>query len=169
MAAIKFRARMSAGPSRLIWSVCVTTTAALTVMMLLAWLSDANSKREIEAVTLPEAMTAREDHREYDLVVNVTREGIIRVRGKTCTVERLYTLLARARVRRAASEDREPLVKIRCDAATPYAHWLAVMESCQRAGIYEVSFGVAQKHRDYALPPEAQLEESNTYELEKEG
>ncbi len=169
MAAIKFRARMPAGPSRLIWSVCVTTTAALAVMMLLAWQSDDDSTMEIEPVTLPEAMTARESHREYDLVVNVTREGVIRVRGKTCTVERLYTLLARARVRRASAARREPLVKIRCDAAAPYGHVLAVIASCQRAGIREVSFGVAQKHRDYAPHPGAQLEESIPYEPEKEG
>jgi len=135
---------MPAGPSRFVWAVCLVITAALALMMTGIIVEE--SKLEIEALCLPEAVAAREDPRGYDLVVNVMRDGTIRVRGETCTVEGLDRLLARARVRRAAAVGRDPLVKIRCDADAPYSHVLAVIEGCQQAGIYEVSFGVAQKH-----------------------
>jgi biopolymer transport protein ExbD len=102
-----------------------------------------DGKLEIEAVTLPEALTAKADNRRYDLIVNVMRDGTYRVHGRTRSSEELAAVLMR---RSAAAGGRVPLVKIRCDADAPYKYVQTVMEHCKGAGVHEVSFGVAQRH-----------------------
>ncbi len=141
MTRIGFRAATPPGPRKVLWKICAATTVAFSLGVLLLY--NESGKYEVEAVTLPEAMRAVDDRRHYDAVVNVMRDGTYRLMGRTYTERDLKDFLVR---RRIAIKGRNALVKIRCDADAPYKYVQSVMDGCRDAGIYEVSFGVAQKH-----------------------
>jgi biopolymer transport protein ExbD len=141
MGAIRFNVEMPSRPRMIIWSVCLLITLALCIMA--AFMMREMESLEVEAVTLPEAVAAKQDARRYDVIVNIMRDGTYRISGKDRKAGELRAFFARMRV---AAGDRRPMVKIRCDADTAYKHVQTVMESCRGVGIYEVSFGVAQKY-----------------------
>jgi biopolymer transport protein ExbD len=106
------------------------------------------SKQEIEQVTLPEAMKARDDTRPPPdrIVVNIMKNGTYRVKGRTYTRQDLKNYLMRLSVERRGPDGLCTLaVKIRCDAYAPYKYAQAVMMACMDAKIWQVSFGVSQK------------------------
>jgi biopolymer transport protein ExbD len=109
------------------------------------------SKLEIEAVTLPEAMKARNDDKppKDRVVVNVMRDGTYRLMGRTYAKEELKNFLIRRAIEKRGPDGLSTLaVKIRCDADAPYKYVQQVMMFCmdERAKIWQISFGVAQKN-----------------------
>ncbi len=108
------------------------------------------NKLEIEAVTLPEAMKARDDKDPPPdrIIVNITREGVYRLRSRTYSKEELKNFLVSLSAEKRDADGLSTLaVKIRCDAAAPYKYVQRVMMSCMDARIWQVSFGVAQKQK----------------------
>jgi len=109
------------------------------------------SKMEVEAVTLPEAMRARDDTKppKDRVVVNVMRDGTYRLMGRTYSNNDLRDFLIRRAIKTRGPDTLSTLaVKIRCDADAPYKYVQQVMMFCmdERAKIWQISFGVAQKH-----------------------
>ncbi len=114
------------------------------------------SKLEIEAVTLPEALRARDDTNppKDRIIVNVMRDGTYRLKARTYSKEDLKNFLIRTSVEKRGPDGLSTLaVKIRCDADAPYKYVQRVMMSCMDAKIWQVSFGVAQKHIPYEDAP----------------
>jgi biopolymer transport protein ExbD len=108
------------------------------------------SKQEIEQITLPEAVKARDDTKppKDRIVVNVMKDGTYRVKGRTYTKEDLKNFLVRRAIERRGPDELSTLaVKIRCDAYAPYKYAQQVMMLCMDARIWQVSFGVSPKQQ----------------------
>jgi biopolymer transport protein ExbD len=109
------------------------------------------SKMEVESVTLPEATKARDDTNppKDRVIVNVMRDGTYRVMRRTYTNEELRIFLIKEAIKTRGPDTLSTLaVKIRCDANAPYKYVQQVMMFCmdERAKIWQISFGVSQKH-----------------------
>ena len=107
------------------------------------------SKLEVEAVTLPEAIKARDDTDppKDRIIVNVMKDGTYRMKGTTYSKAKLQEFLITHATRMTGPDKLSTLsVKIRSDADTPYKHVQQVLVSCMKAKIWKLSFGVAQKH-----------------------
>ena len=114
------------------------------------------SKLEVEAVTLPEALKARDDTKppKDRVIVNVMREGTYRMMARTYSIEELKNFLIRRSIEKRGPDGLSTVaVKIRCDADAPYKYVQRIMMSCMDAKIWQVSFGVAQKNVGFAPSP----------------
>ncbi len=99
------------------------------------------SKREIEAVTLPEAMSAVPQKGDPRLTVNVMRDGTYRVARKTYSPRALGKLITRRAVEVPGPDGLSTLaVRIRADAGVPYKHVQRVVGDCSSARVWIISF-----------------------------
>jgi biopolymer transport protein ExbD len=112
-------------------------------------------KMEIESVTLPYAIEAIEDSdpEKHRMVVNVTKEGEIRVMRRSVDPEQLLRIIESKAAQSPKDEMNLPTlhVKIRADADCEYKHVLKVMEKCMRAYVWRLSFGVQPLEDDTRL------------------
>ena len=105
------------------------------------------SKLEVEAVTLPQALKARDDTNppKDRIIVNVMRDGTYRLKRMTYSRPDLENFLVRNALRKTGPDGLSTLaLKIRSDADTPYKYVQQVMMSCLKAKVWQISFGVAQ-------------------------
>jgi biopolymer transport protein ExbD len=106
------------------------------------------SKREIESITLPEAVCGTDQPRgdAPRMIVNVMPDGEYRVEGSRLSLEQLRNLITRRAIVNQDEEGRSWLaVKIRADAYVPYKYVQAVLLGCQSARVWQLSFGVAPR------------------------
>ena len=105
-----------------------------------------------EDITLPAARSGGADGGEGRLVVNVRRDGEVRVMGAAYGREALAVLVAGEAARRTGPDGRPALVvKIRADADAPYRCVQEVMTVCRQARVERVSFGLCPQDAP-ALP-----------------
>ncbi len=103
------------------------------------------SKLEVDPdVVLPVAYSGSPEKGPERLIVNVGRDGALRVMAERHTLEALERLIAEEAARRAGSDGRSALmVRIRADADAPYQHVSGVLQACRRAGVWKLSFGAS--------------------------
>ncbi len=94
-------------------------------------------------VSVPAAETGEDRPRSTvgEIIVNVKTDGTIIVNGQELTQEDLLTKL-----RNIAEVYKDQAVILRGDKATEYDHIMGVLDTCQKAGIWNVAFA--------AQPPE---------------
>ena len=112
-------------------------------------------KMEIEAITLPFALKAKDDDdpEPNRIIVNVTDKGKIRVMRRRVSSPQLRNLLkARADLSPRDADNLPTLaVKVRADANCEYKHVQDVMVQCMRAYIWNLSFGASPVDREGML------------------
>ena len=94
------------------------------------------------SVTLPQARgaTPLEMDRAGRLIVNITREGGVRIASQTYSLEETFRLLGEyARVCRLRAE--EPAILVRGDGRCAYQYVQQVMLMCAKYGIWKLDLG----------------------------
>lgn len=122
----------------------VPLTPMIDVMFILIiffLVTAAYSEMESEMdIALPHAREAHPvDRGPRDIVVNITRDGVIVVNREPMSPAALLSAL-----RRLAEIDRDQGVIIRADGQSLHEHVIHVMDLCRQAGIVNVSFPVVQ-------------------------
>lgn len=95
------------------------------------------SRSETELnVSVPTAQEGAEpDRQRGEIIINVMPDGSLRVEGGTLDLQQLQSKLAAI----AKQFENQP-VRIRGDGAVPYQRIVEVIDTCQKAGIWNISF-----------------------------
>jgi biopolymer transport protein ExbD len=95
------------------------------------------SRSETELnVSVPTAREGADPERQRgEIVINILADGAIRVEGGTVDLAQLLEKLASI----AAQYENQP-VRIRGDGAVSYQRIVEVIDTCQKAGIWNISF-----------------------------
>ncbi len=95
------------------------------------------NKSETELnVSVPTAQEGADPQRQIgEIVINILGDGVIRVEGTTVDLPQLLEKLAKI----AEKFENQP-VRIRGDGGVPYQRIVEVIDTCQKAGIWNISF-----------------------------
>jgi len=95
------------------------------------------NKAETELnVSVPTAQEGADPQRQIgEIVINILGDGVIRVEGTTVDLPQLLEKLAKI----AEKFENQP-VRIRGDGGVPYQRIVEVIDTCQKAGIWNISF-----------------------------
>lgn len=95
------------------------------------------SKSETELnVSVPTAQEGADPSRQRgEIIINILADGTISVEGTTLDLEKLSQKLAPI-----ATQYKNQPVRIRGDGAVPYQRIVEVIDTCQKSGIWNVSF-----------------------------
>lgn len=106
----------------------------LLAFFIISWqFSQSETELNVSVPTAEEG--ADPSQQRGEIVINVFADGTIRVEGRTMTREELQqklTLLSK-------EYENQP-VRLRADAQTPYQQIVDVIDTCQKAGIWNISF-----------------------------
>lgn len=87
-------------------------------------------------IAVPTAQEGADPQRSRgEIIINVSPEGIIKVEGVTLDINQLESKLAAI----AKLYENQP-VRIRGDGKVPYQRIVEVIDTCQKAGIWNISF-----------------------------
>jgi biopolymer transport protein ExbD len=75
-----------------------------------------------------------------EIIVNVHADGGLVVEGRKFTLEELNGTL-----KEVAKRDKDQPIRLRCDASVTYQRIVEVIEGCQEAGLWCVSFASVRK------------------------
>lgn len=75
-----------------------------------------------------------------EIFVNVQADGGILVEGKKLTLEEL-----KGKLKEVAKRDKDQPIRLRCDASVAYQRVVEVIDGCQEAGLWCVSFASVRK------------------------
>ncbi len=104
---------------------------------------------ELEVLALPAASEAIPDKNpdKKRLVLNVTKDGKIKWRGKPLTVQKLHDFLA-LEAKLAKEKDNPALssraILIRGDADSEYKHIQTIMQECAKVGIWKLELAASE-------------------------
>jgi len=88
------------------------------------------------SVSVPTAQEGADPQRQIgEIVINILADSTIRVEGTTVDLEQLLEKLAKI-----AKEYENQPVRIRGDGGVPYQRIVEVIDTCQKAGIWNISF-----------------------------
>lgn len=95
------------------------------------------TKAETElSVSVPTAQEGAEPERQIsEIVINILGDGTIRVEGTTVDLDQLQEKLSQI-----AKQFVNQPVRIRGDGAVEYQRIVEVIDTCQKAGIWNISF-----------------------------
>lgn len=95
------------------------------------------SRSETELnVSVPTAQEGAEPEQQRgEIIINVLPDGTIRVEGGTVDLTQLHSKLASI-----AKQFKNQPVRIRGDGKVPYQRIVEVIDTCQKAGIWNISF-----------------------------
>jgi biopolymer transport protein ExbD len=95
------------------------------------------SRSETELnVSVPTAQEGAEPEQQRgEIIINVLPDGTIRVEGGTVDLTQLHSKLAAI-----AKQYKNQPVRIRGDGKVPYQRIVEVIDTCQKAGVWNISF-----------------------------
>ncbi len=106
----------------------------LLIFFIVTW-QVTRSETEL-SVSVPTAQEGAEPERQQgEIVISVLAEGTIRVEGITVNLDQLLTKLSEI----AKQHENQP-VRIRGDGKVEYQRIVEVIDTCQKAGIWNISF-----------------------------
>lgn len=106
----------------------------LLIFFIVTW-QFSRSETELN-VSVPTAEEGAEMTRPMgEIIINVLSDGTIRVEGLTVDLVQLRTKLAAV-----AEQYKNQPVRIRGDGNVPYQSIVEVIDTCQKAGIWNISF-----------------------------
>jgi biopolymer transport protein ExbD len=106
----------------------------LLIFFIVTW-QFTRSETEL-SVSVPTAQEGAEPERQRgEIVINILAEGTIRVEGTTVDLSQLLDKLASI----AGQFPNQP-VRIRGDGTVEYQRIVEVIDTCQKAGIWNISF-----------------------------
>jgi biopolymer transport protein ExbD len=120
----------------------------LLLLFFILTLNLAKQETEIE-ISVPAADEGQvnNDRPVAEIVVNVMKDGLIKVEGSEFNEEQLL-----GKLQLIASIHKDQAVILRGDKDTKYENIMDVLNICQKAGIWNVSFAT-QKPEEAAPPP----------------
>lgn len=87
-------------------------------------------------VSVPTAQEGAEPEQQRgEIIINVLPDGTIRVEGGTVDLTQLHSKLAAI-----AKQYKNQPVRIRGDGQVPYQRIVEVIDTCQKAGVWNISF-----------------------------
>lgn len=106
----------------------------LLSFFIISWQFD---KAETElSVSVPNAQEGAEPERSRgEIIINVLSDGGIKVEGVTVDTKQLFTKLSAI-----ANQYKNQPVRIRGDGSVAYQRIVEVIDTCQKAGIWNISF-----------------------------
>lgn len=114
----------------------------LLAFFIISWqFSQSETELNISVPTAEEGADPKQQRGE--IVINVTGDGSIRVEGRTLTMEELLSTLSSI----AKTYSNQP-VRIRGDANVPYQRIVEVIDTCQKGGIWNISFATQRPSTD---------------------
>ena len=106
----------------------------LLIFFIVTW-QFTKSETEL-SVSVPTAKEGADPERQQgEIVINILTDGTIRVEGATVDLEQLLAKLAPI----ASAFENQP-VRIRGDGGVEYQRIVEVIDTCQKAGIWNISF-----------------------------
>ncbi len=106
----------------------------LLIFFIVTW-QFTRSETELN-VSVPTAMEGAEPERQRgEIVINILADNTIRIEGTTVDLAQLLEKLAPI----AAAFENQP-VRIRGDGGVAYQRIVEVIDTCQKAGIWNISF-----------------------------
>ncbi|MFK7850773.1 MAG: ExbD/TolR family protein [Akkermansiaceae bacterium] len=106
----------------------------LLIFFIVTW-QFTRSETEL-SVSVPTAQEGAEPERQGgEIVINILEDGVIRVEGTTVNLEQLLEKLSKI----AVQFENQP-VRIRGDGEVQYQRIVEVIDTCQKAGIWNISF-----------------------------
>jgi biopolymer transport protein ExbD len=106
----------------------------LLIFFIVTW-QFTRSETELK-VSVPTAEEGADPSRQRgEIIINIMAEGDIRVEGITVNLEELHEKLATI----ARQYENQP-VRIRGDGGVPYQRIVEVIDTCQKAGVWNISF-----------------------------
>ena len=118
----------------------------LLIFFIVTW-SYARFETEID-ISVPAAAEGKSPKRSIgEIIVNVKKDGAIFVEGKDTSDDELLATLTQV-----AREYKDQAVILRGDKETAFDHIVAVLNVCQRAGIWNVAFATMQPPKTGGAP-----------------
>lgn len=116
----------------------------LLLLFFIITMNFAKQETEIE-IAVPAASEGKENtDRTYgEIVINVKKDGVITMEGQTLTEEQLL-----AKLQLIASVQKDQAVILRSDENSLYKFTINVLDVCQKAGIWNVSFATRPPESD---------------------
>ena len=121
----------------------------LLLMFFIITFNAAQRETEIDiAVPAADEGKPKEGQTIGEIVVNVTKDGTIVVEGEKVTDAQLL-----AKLQLIASVHKDQAVILRSDENSYYKFTMNVLNTCQKAGIWNVSFATREPEPEGATPP----------------
>jgi len=106
----------------------------LLAFFIISWqFSQSETELNVSVPTAEEG--ADPDRQRGELIINVLADLSIRVEGRTVTLEEL-----REKLTSLAKDYKDQPVRLRGDSTVPYQRIVNVIDTCQKAGIWNISF-----------------------------
>jgi biopolymer transport protein ExbD len=130
---MKFQSRQPE-PASMQLAPMIDIVFLLLIFFIVTW-QFTRSETEL-SVSVPTAQEGAEPERQGgEIVINILGDGVIRVEGTTVDLEQLLDKLSQI----AAQFENQP-VRIRGDGEVAYQRIVEVIDTCQKAGIWNISF-----------------------------
>ena len=134
---MKFREEPMA-PTEMQFAPMIDIVFLLLIFFIVTW-SYARFETEID-ISVPAAGEGKAPKRSVgEIIVNVKKDGTIFVEGSQNTEDQLLTTLAQI-----TSDFPDQAVILRGDKETAFDHIVAVLNVCQKAGIWNVAFSTSK-------------------------
>jgi biopolymer transport protein ExbD len=132
---MNFRKQHSIDPVPMQLAPLVDVLFLLVIFFAVTW--KAGIQEKLMDVSVPAAETGqdRQQSNVGEIIVNVKQDGGIVVNGQDLSTEQLL-----AKLQNIASIYKDQAVILRGDIATPFEKVMKVMDTCQKAGIWNIAF-----------------------------
>lgn len=130
---MKFQSRQPE-PATMQLAPMIDIVFLLLIFFIVTW-QFTRSETEL-SVSVPTAQEGAEPQRQVgEIVINILADGTVRIEGGTVDLEQLLVKLAKI-----AGEFKNQPVRIRGDGGVAYQRIVEVIDTCQKAGIWNISF-----------------------------
>jgi biopolymer transport protein ExbD len=130
---MKFQSRQPE-PASMQLAPMIDIVFLLLIFFIVTW-QFTRSETEL-SVSVPTAQEGAEPQRQVgEIVINILADGTVRIEGTTVDLEKLLAKLAKI-----AGEFKNQPVRIRGDGGVAYQRIVEVIDTCQKAGIWNISF-----------------------------
>ncbi len=130
---MKFSSRQPE-PATLQLAPMIDIVFLLLIFFIVTW-QFTRSETEL-SVSVPTAQEGADPNRQRgEIIINVLADGTIRVEGQTMDLNQLFEKLAPI----AIQYENQP-VRMRGDGEATYQRMVEVIDTCQKAGIWNISF-----------------------------
>ncbi|MBM3863459.1 MAG: biopolymer transporter ExbD [Verrucomicrobia bacterium] len=135
-------ARRQLEPASMQLAPMIDIVFLLLIFFIVTW-QFSRSETELD-VSVPTAEEGAElDRPKGEIIINVLEDRTIRVEGSTVDLAQLHTKLAAI----ARQFENQP-VRIRGDGKVDYQRIVEVIDTCQKAGIWNISFATQRPTQD---------------------
>ncbi len=131
---MKFREHTTTKQAEMQLAPMIDVVFLLLIFFIVSW-NFARFEAEVN-ISVPEAETAEQTPRTPgEIIINVTQEGEIKVNNQVLSEDELYEKL-----KRVADLFKDQPVILRGDREAEFAYVMVVLDTCQKAGIWNVAF-----------------------------